>query len=88
MKYEKVRSLQHTRAPLREIEQALVNQEIKVRELALLALSSILQHPDFPEDVLESFRRISYSRKVFQFVLLRLTNCSINSHRMSFRDSR
>lgn len=65
MKYEKVRSLQHTRGPLREIEHALVNPEIKVRELALLALSSILQHPDFPEDVLESFRRISYSRKVF-----------------------
>ncbi len=65
MKYEKVRSLQHTRASLREIEHALLNPEIKVGELALLALSSILQHPDFPEDELESFRRISYSRKVF-----------------------
>lgn len=65
MKGEKLRSLQHSRASLSEIEHALSDKSMKVGELALLTLASILQHPDFPEEVLESFRKTAYSRKVF-----------------------
>ena len=62
---EKLRSLQHCRASLAEIERALQDSSKKIGELALLTLGSILQHPDFPEEVLESFRKASYSRRVF-----------------------
>lgn len=63
--YENLRSLQYTRAPLKEIEQALKNRDIKVGELALLALGSILQHPNFPQKYLEKFRTREYSKKIF-----------------------
>lgn len=62
---EKLRSLQHSRATLTEIERALNDKSKKIGELALLTLASILQHPDFPEDILERFRQVSYSKKVF-----------------------
>ena len=62
---DNLRSLQYTRAPLKEIEQALEKPDIKVGELALLALGSILQHPDFPQEYLEKFRGKEYSKKVF-----------------------
>lgn len=62
---EKLHSLQHCRAPLKEIEQALKDRKMTTGQLAFLALSSILQHPDFPESLIEKFQTYKFSNQVF-----------------------
>lgn len=73
---EGLRSLKYVRASIKEINDALKNPQMKIGELARIALSSILQHPNFPEVYLERFRS-----KDFSFMHFKLSYPLLIRHR-------